>query len=83
MKSTGKKILLGFFGVSELFFVIFTIPALFIYFPVGLVGVVVSTFFGIVIVSIVQNLKGKKQIMNIFREGIKTCKRCEIGRAHV
>jgi len=76
MKRGGKIALLCFFLPCEIFFVICTIPALFIFLPVGIVGVVVSVFFGIVVTSIIQSLKGKKPIMNLFREGQKTCKKC-------
>ena len=37
---------------------------------------VVSVFFGLVVTSIIQSLKGKKPIFNLFREGQKTCKKC-------
>ena len=37
---------------------------------------VVSVFFGMVVASIIQSLKGKKPLMNLFREGQKTCKKC-------
>ena len=76
MKRGGKIALLCFFLPCEVFFVICTIPALFIYLPVGIVCIVVSVFFGMVVASIIQSLKGKKPIMNLFREGQKTCKKC-------
>lgn len=76
MKRGTKIGLLCFFLPCEVFFVVCTIPALFIFLPVGIVGVVVSVFFGIVVTSIIQSLKGKKPIMNLFREGKKTCKKC-------
>lgn len=59
-----------------MFFAICTLPALFIFLPVGIVGVVVVIFFGLVITSIFQSLKGQKPIINLFREGSKTCKKC-------
>lgn len=59
-----------------MFFAICTLPALFIFLPVGIVGVVVVIFFGLVITSIFQSLKGQKPIFNLFREGSKTCKKC-------
>ena len=68
--------MLCFFLPCEVFFVICTIPALFIYLPVGIVCIVASVFFGMVVASIIQSLKGKKPIMNLFREGQKTCKKC-------
>lgn len=37
---------------------------------------VVVIFFGLVITSIFQSLKGEKPIFNLFREGTKTCKKC-------
>ena len=76
MKKGGKIALLCFFLPCEIFFIICTIPALFIFLPVGIVGVVVSVFFGIVVASIIQSIKGKKPILNLFREGTKTCKKC-------
>lgn len=76
MKRGAKIALLCFFMPCEIFFVICTIPALFIFLPVGIVGVVVSVFFGLVVTSIIQSLKGKKPIFNLFREGQKTCKKC-------
>ena len=76
MKRRGKIALLCFFLPCEVFFVICTIPALFIFLPIGIVGAVVSVFFGMVVASIIQSLKGKKPIMNLFREGQKTCKKC-------
>jgi len=51
------------------FFAVCTPPALFIFLPVGIIGVVVTTFFGLVIASIFQSLHGKKPILNPFREG--------------
>ena len=76
MKKGTKIGLLCFFLPCEMFFVICTIPALFIFPPVGIIGVIVSVFFGIVVASIIQSLKGKKPILNLFREGEKTCKKC-------
>ena len=76
MKRGTKIALLCFFLPCEVFFVICTIPALFIFLPVGIVGVVVSVLFGMVVASIIQSLKGKKPIFNLFREGQKTCKKC-------
>ena len=76
MKRSTKIGLLCFFIPCEVFFVICTLPALFIFLPVGIVGVAVVIFFGLVITSIFQSLKGKKPIFNLFREGIKTCKKC-------
>ena len=73
----GVKIgLLCFFIPCETFFAICTLPALFIFLPVGIIGVIVTTFFGLVIASIFQSLNGKKPIINLFREGNKTCKKC-------
>lgn len=76
MKRRTKIGLLCFFLTGEIIFVVCTIPALFIFFPVGIIGVIVSIFFGIVNVSIIQSLKGKKPVLNLFREGEKTCKKC-------
>lgn len=73
----GTKIgLLCFFLLCEIFFVLVTIPTLFICPPVGIVGAVPSVFFGIVVISIIQSIKGKKPLLNLFREGEKTCKKC-------
>lgn len=76
MKRGTKIALLCFFLPCEIFFIICTIPALFIFLPVGIIGVVVSVFFGMVVASIIQSLKGKKPVLNLFREGQKTCKKC-------
>lgn len=76
MKRGIKIGLLCFFLPCEVVFVICTIPALFIFLPVGIVGAVASVFFGIVVASIIQSMKGKQPIMNLFREGQKTCKKC-------
>lgn len=76
MKRGGKIALLCFFLPCEIVFVICTIPAIFIYLPVGIVGIVVSVFCGMVVTSIVQSIQGKKPILNLFREGQKTCKKC-------
>lgn len=76
MKKGTKIALLCFFLPCEIFFVICTIPALFIFVPVGIIGVVVSVFFGTVVASLIQSMKGKKPILNLFREGEKTCKKC-------
>lgn len=76
VKKKGKIVLLCIFIPIEIFFVICTIPALFIFLPVGIIGVVVSVFYGMVIASIIQSIKGKKPIFNLFREGTKTCKKC-------
>lgn len=73
----GTKIgLLCFFIPCEVIFAVCTIPALFIYLPVGIIGVIVTAFYGLIIASIFQSLKGKKPIFNLFREGQKTCKKC-------
>lgn len=76
MKKKGKIVLLCIFMPIEIFFVICTIPALFIFLPVGIIGVVVSVFYGMIIASIIQSIKGKTPIFNLFREGTKTCKKC-------
>ena len=76
MKRNTKIGLLCFFIPCEVFFAICTLPALFIFLPVGIVGVAVVIFFGLVITSIFQSLKGQKPIFNLFREGSKTCKKC-------
>lgn len=44
--------------------------------PVGIIGLLASTLYMLVIISIIQSLKGKKPIFNLFREGEKTCKKC-------
>ena len=61
MKKGTKIGLLCFFLPCEIFFVVCTIPALFIFPPVGIIGVIVSVFFGIVVASIIQSLKGKRK----------------------
>ena len=60
----------------DVIFAIATIPALFIYFPVGFIALAATTLYTLVLISIRQSLTGKKPIFNLFREGNKTCKKC-------
>ena len=76
MKRTTKIVLLCFFIPCEAFFCLATLVALFMFPPVGIIGVAASTLYMLVIISIFQSLKGKKPILNLFREGTKTCKKC-------
>lgn len=68
MKRRGKIALLCFFTLAESFFALIAVVTLFLYLPVGIIGLVVSTFFAIVIISIEQSIKGKKPIMDLFHE---------------
>ena len=81
MKRITKIVLLCIFIPCEVFFCIATFVALFMFPPVGIVGLVASTLYMLVIISIFQSLKGKKPILNLFREGTKTCKKCGITYA--
>ena len=76
MKRTAKIVLLWFFIPIEIFFCLATFVAIFLFPPVGIIGLAASTLYLLVIISIVQSLKGKKPILNLFREGTKTCKKC-------
>lgn len=76
MKKGTKITLLCIFVPTELFFCLATFVALFMFPPVGFVGLAASTLYLLVIISICQSLKGKKPILNLFREGTKTCKKC-------
>lgn len=76
MKKGTKITLLCIFVPIEIFFCLATFVALFMFPPVGIFGLAASTLYLIVIISIWQSLKGKKPILNLFREGTKTCKKC-------
>lgn len=76
MKRTTKIVLLCIFIPCEVFFCLATLVALFMFPPIGLVGLAASILYMLVIISIFQSLKGKKPILNLFREGTKTCKKC-------
>lgn len=76
MKRTTKIVLLCIFIPCEAFFCLATLVALFMFPPVGFVGLAASTLYMLVIISIFQSLKGKKPILNLFREGTKTCRKC-------
>ena len=76
MKRTTKIVLLCIFIPCEVFFCLATLVALFMFPPIGLVGVAASTLYLLVIISIFQSLRGKKPVFNLFREGTKTCKKC-------
>ena len=80
MKETSnktKKNLLTLFIVFEFIFIPITILGLLIFFPVGIVGLVTCVLYALVIVSIKQSLARKKPILDLFREGTKTCKKCK------
>jgi len=76
VKRTTKIVLLCIFIPCEAFFCIATLVALFMFPPVGLVGLAASVLYMLVIISIFQSLLGKKTIINLFREGQKTCRKC-------
>ena len=80
MKKTSdktKKNILIIFIVFEAIFVPMTLLGLLIFFPVGLVGVAACVLYALVIVSIKQSLAGKKPIIDLFREGYNTCRKCK------
>lgn len=76
MKRKTKIVLLCLFIPIEAFFCLATLVALFMFPPVGFVGLAASVLYMLVIISIFQSLKGKKPILHLFREGTKTCKKC-------
>ncbi len=76
MSNKTKKVLFWFFLPFDIIFAIVTIPALFIFLPVGIIGLAATTLYTLVLISIRQSLAGKKPILNLFREGAKTCKKC-------
>lgn len=76
MKKGTKIALLCFFVPIEVVFCLATLVAIFIVPPVGFVGLAASTLYLLVIISICQSLKGKKPVLNLFREGVKTCRKC-------
>lgn len=78
MKRRGKIALLCFFALAESFFVLITVVTLFAYLPVGIIGLAVSTFFAIVIISIQQSIKGKKPIIDLFHENPKKRKNAAV-----
>ena len=80
MKKTSdntKKNLLIIFIVFEAIFTPITLLSLLIFFPVGLVGVVACVLYALVIISIKQSLAGKNPIIDLFREGYNTCRKCK------
>lgn len=80
MKKTSektKKNLLIVFIVFEIVFAPMTLLGLLIFFPVGLVGVAACALYGLVIASIKQSMAGKKPILDLFREGYNTCRKCK------
>jgi len=72
-----KRTLLMIFIVFECLFAPITLLALLIFFPVGLVGLAACVIYALVITSIKQSLNGKKPIIDLFREGMKTCRKCK------
>ncbi len=74
--STTKKVLFWFFLPVDIFFGLVTVIALAIFPPVGIIGIAATTLYTLVVISIRQSIKGKKPILNLFREGEKICKKC-------
>jgi len=80
MKKTSEKTkrgLLTLFIVFECIFAPFTVLGLLIFFPVGLIGLAACIIYALVIISIKQSINGKKPILDLFREGKKTCRKCK------
>lgn len=71
-----KKALLFIFIPAEIFFIIFTPAILSIDPTVGFIVISVLIFYALVIISIYESLKGKKPVIDLFREGSKTCRKC-------
>ena len=72
-----------FFLGIDVFFGILTLIFIFVFPPVGLIGVAVTVLYALVAISIKQSINGKKPILDLFREGTKTCRRCmkyELGK---
>lgn len=72
-----RKGLYRFFLGIDIFFGILTLIFIFVLPPVGLVGIAVTVLYALVAVSIKQSVKGKKPIFDLFREGMKTCRKCK------
>lgn len=71
-----KNRLLKFFLIVDIIFAISTIVFTAIIPPVGLVGLAVTIFYSLIIVSINKSIHGKRPVIDIFREGEKRCKKC-------
>lgn len=72
-----RKDLYRFFLGIDIFFGILTLIFLFVFPPVGLIGIAVTVLYALVAISIKQAIKGKKPILDMFREGTKTCRKCK------
>lgn len=66
-----------FFLGIDIFFGVLTLIFLFVFPPIGLIGVAVTVLYALVTISIKQSINGKKPIFDLFREGTKTCRKCK------
>lgn len=66
-----------FFRGIDILFGVLTPIFLFVFSPVGLIGVAVTVLYALVAISIKQSNNGKKPILDLFREGTKTCRKCK------
>lgn len=66
-----------FFLGIDIFFGVLTLIFLFVFPPIGLIGVAVTVLYALVAISIKQSLNGNKPIFGLFREGTKTCRKCK------
>lgn len=71
-----KKVLFIMMTAFAVFFGALTLVFLFVIPPVGVVGIAVTTLYILVAISIKQSMDGKKPIFDMFREGQKTCRKC-------
>jgi len=71
-----KKGLLITFSVLDALLIPLSILFLIFLLPLGLICVAVCVIYTIAIISIKQSIAGKKPIWDLFREGNKTCKKC-------
>lgn len=72
-----RRGLYRFFLGIDIFFGILTFIFIFVFPPVGLIGVAVTVLYALVAISIKQSINGKKPIFDLFREGTKTCRKCK------
>lgn len=72
-----RRGLYRFFLGIDIFFGVLTLIFLFVFPPIGLIGVTVTVLYVLVAISIKQSLGGKKPIFDLFREGTKTCSKCK------
>ncbi|MBE6703001.1 MAG: hypothetical protein E7585_06295 [Ruminococcaceae bacterium] len=75
--SKTKKVLFIIMAVFASFFGALTLVFLFVLPPVGLFGVAITAIYILVAISIKQSMQGKKPIFDMFREGMRTCRKCK------